>query len=55
MKCLICCDIFHLFRQDKNTVVLKDENQQQMVAFFGDLTATADQIGEAGIQVFLKL
>ena len=35
--------------------VLKYENLQQRIACFGDLTATADEIGEAGIQVFLKV
>lgn len=31
------------------------ENLQRKTAFFGELTATADEIGETEIQVFLKL
>ena len=50
---MICFDIFHLFRQDKNAASV--ENLQRKIAFFGELTATADEIGETGIQVFLKL
>ena len=50
---MICFDIFHLFRQDKN--VASVENLQRKIAFFGELTATADEIGEIEIQLFLKL
>ena len=50
---MICFDIFHLFRQDKNAASV--ENLQRKIAFFGELTATADEIGETEIQVFLKL
>ena len=31
------------------------ENLQRKIAFFGELTATADEIGETEIQLFLKL
>ena len=50
---MICFDIFHLFRQDKNAASV--ENLQRKIAFFGELTATADEIGETEIQLFLKL
>ena len=35
--------------------VLKDRNLQWKIACFDDLTATAVNIDEAGIQVFLRL